>query len=142
MRAHKRADDIGMRRDARSVHLDRRAGVRQPVAGLEIELGDPARRRFGHRRARLKARVLNVSRHGLLVLARDSRELVVGNRLPIEMCGGQGVVEIRYVRPSARRAWRLCGVDLVTMDRQLQTAILEMTSLGASAYARPWASIR
>jgi hypothetical protein len=103
---------------------ERRTGTRRPVDGLELMWGRARPGRW-RRRGPAPAPVLNVSLTGLLVLAPKSDDLAVGARVPIEMSGGHGVVEVRYVRPSARRRWRLCGVDLIEMDDQLRGAILE-----------------
>ena len=118
---------------------ERRAEVRYEVDGLDAVWGVPRSGLFAH--GPVKARVLNVSSSGLLVLAPQSRQLAVGARIEIELCGGHGVVEVRYVQPSARRRWRLCGVDLVDMNPALGAAIREMTSGDGEAYVRPWASV-
>ena len=118
---------------------ERRADVRYAVDGLEAVWG--TRRSSWFTRGRVRARVLNVSSSGLLLLAPMSRDLAVGARIEIEMCGGHGVVEVRYVHPSARRRWRLCGVDLIAMNAPLRAAIREMTVGDAEAYMRPWTSL-
>jgi len=119
---------------------DRRLDDRVPVDGIEMVFG-LARWGWGERTAETNARVINVSRGGLLALVPRSRALRDGIEVPIELCGGHGRVRVTYVRPSARRGWRLCGLDLVDGDLQLLAAIEQILTDTTGTFARAWATI-
>lgn len=122
-----------------SVHrhpADRRIDERVPVDDLEMTWGAP--RRFGGPQ---RAGVLNVGRGGFLALVPRSRGLRPGAHVEIELCGGRGTVEVTYVRPSARRRWRLCGLHLVDGDLQLLDAIERIITDPTGEYARAWAHV-
>jgi hypothetical protein len=113
---------------------DRRLDDRVPVDGIDMAWG------LGKRGS--NARVINVSRGGLLALVPKSRGLREGAEVPIQLFGGAGRVRVAYVRPSARRGQRLCGLDLVDADMQLLASIEEILTDSTGAYARAWAAVR
>ena len=119
---------------------DRRLDERTPVDGIELGWGLP--RRHFWQRHRDTARALNISRGGLLALVPRSRSLRPGVEVPIVMCGGQGLVRVSHVRPSARRGWRLCGLDLVDADKQLRESIERIVADPSGRYAEAWAAVR
>jgi hypothetical protein len=116
---------------------DRRLDDRVPVDGIDMGWGLAGRKGAG-----ATARVINVSRGGLLALVPKSRDLRDGAEVPIELCGGHGRVRVAYVRPSARRGWRLCGLDLVDGDMNLLAAIEQILADTTGAYARAWSAVR
>jgi hypothetical protein len=118
---------------------DRRLDDRVSVDGIEMAWG-LARWGWGERAVENTARVINISRGGLLALVPRSRALRENIEVPIELCGGKGRVRVTYVRPSARRGWRLCGLDLVDGDLQLLAAIEQILSDSTGAFARAWAA--
>jgi hypothetical protein len=120
---------------------DRRLDDRVPVDGIEMAWG-LTRWGWGERTAETNARVIKVSRGGLLALVPRSRGLRANVEVPIELCGGHGRVRVTYVRPSARRGWRLCGLDLVDGDIQLLAAIEHILSDTTGTFARAWAAVR
>jgi hypothetical protein len=119
---------------------DRRLDDRVPVDGMEMGWGVGRWGRLVDPTAR--ARVLNVSRGGLLALVPRSRGLRDGMEVPIELCGGRGRVRVMYVRPSARRGWRLCGLDFVDGDLHLIATVEQIVSDTTGAYARAWSAVR
>jgi hypothetical protein len=78
----------------------------------------------------------------MLALVPRSRHLRPYVEVPIELCGGKGVVRVTHVRPSARRGWRLCGLDLVNGDLQLLDAIERIVADPQGQYVRAWATAR
>jgi hypothetical protein len=120
---------------------DRRLDDRVPVDGIEMGWGFGGKGRVGPD-AMVAARVINVSRGGLLALVPRSRGLREGIDVPVDLCGGLGTVRIKYVRPSARRGWRLCGLDLVDGDPVLLAAVDQIIADVTGEYARVWAGTR
>jgi hypothetical protein len=114
---------------------DRRLDDRVPVDGLDMVWG-LARRGWSDRAAESAAKVINVSRGGLLALVPKSRDLREGIEVAVELGGGHGRVRVKYVRPSARRGWRLCGLDLIEGDALLLALIEEIITDSTGAYAR------
>jgi hypothetical protein len=119
---------------------DRRIDDRVPVDGLDLRWGLRTRRWRGQG-APGSARVLNLSRGGMLALVPRSRLLRAGLEVPVELCGGSGTVRVTHVRPSARRGWRLCGLDLVDGDLQLLDAIERIIEEPTGQYAKVWANV-
>jgi hypothetical protein len=113
---------------------DRRLDDRVAVDGIDMAWP------VGHRR--VPARVINVSRGGFLALVPRSRRLREGLEVPVELCGGRGKVRVTYVRPSARRGWRLCGLDLVDGDVTLLASIESILTDTTGVIARAWAEVR
>jgi hypothetical protein len=118
---------------------DRRLDDRVAVDGLDMVWGLP-RKGWSDQAAESAAKVINVSRGGFLALVPKSRALQEGIEVPIEIAGGHGRVRITYVRPSARRGWRLCGLDLVDGDVLLLALIEEIVTDATGAYAHLTAS--
>jgi hypothetical protein len=113
---------------------DRRLDDRVPVDGIEM-VWDLDRRGDDI------ARVINVSRGGLLALVPRSRRLRPGVDVRVALLGGNGTVRVAYVRPSARWGWRLCGLDLVAADMNVLASIEQILEDTTGAIARTWASL-
>jgi hypothetical protein len=113
---------------------DRRLDDRVPVDGIDMA--------WSLAKRGANARVINVSRGGFLALVPKSRGLREGVEVPVELCGGAGTVRVKYVKASARRGWRLCGLDLIGGDMTLLAAIESILADTTGAYARAWAEVR
>jgi hypothetical protein len=113
---------------------DRRLDERVPVDGVEMLWG------IG-RRGHDVARVINVSRGGVLALVPRTRKLRPGIEVPVALLGGTGTVRVAYVKPSARWGWRLCGLDFVDGDMNLLASIEQILEDTTGAIARTWASL-
>jgi hypothetical protein len=119
---------------------DRRLEERTAVDGLELTWGIARRHVWPRRTA--TARALNISRGGLLALVPNTRGLRPGVEVPIVMCGGSGLVRVRHIRPSARRGWRMCGLDIIDADEQLRDSLERIVGDPSGRYAEAWSAVR